>query len=152
MRGVSWASTQWKEGERHGFPRCCRARFILSHGRPKPLEHLAPGIMGRLRRLTPRFAVADGMVPCEYHLLKWLWNGDRRGWRDPLDPENGECCEVRQDLERGGVVSIRQERYEDEELFSEPYRPWMLFLLDENGGARDGISITACPWCGVPLE
>lgn len=56
-----------------GLPPCCAAR--LAADAEIPLPRLGP-LAGRLRALTPRYALAarwgSGIVPCEAHLVWWL--------------------------------------------------------------------------------
>lgn len=96
-------------------------------------------------------ALADGMVPCEYHLAKWVLQGTREGWRAPL--EKGMCCETRSDLERSGVAVIQKVTYEPDpedemEVLSEVATFWMLTF---QGEVEEGISVAHCPWCGSEL-
>jgi hypothetical protein len=151
----------WREGERHGFPRCCRARYIVDRVRPSVLDAVLPeGVAGRVRRLLPRYGLGDGMVPCEAHALLYLATGDRSGWRKPLPP--GECCQLRADLVGGGSVYLARIHVEPEESsvvncgedwddagqLAEAVDVWM---FSPDGDPNNGISVSHCPWCGAAL-
>lgn len=148
MSTLDYVVEQWDEGAKHGFPPCCRARFIVSHLRPPLLSRVAPVLSRRLRGFTPRHVIADGMVPCEYHLLHWVVTGDKGGWRKPAG--EGMCCQTRKDLVGSGEVLLARIRCEPDEYISEVAYPWIFHADAEEG--TPGISIDHCPWCGEPLE
>ena len=138
------AREHWRAGRDHGFPRCCRARFILDAKRPHTLSRI--GIVERLiHLLSPRRRLADGMVPCEMHALQWLLTGRREHWRRP----NPVCCETRRDLR--GHANIEAVEIDPEEMGFEggmnvaPMRVWMFRIGEEE------ISVGFCPWCGERL-
>lgn len=84
FRGIlSWA----EEGRKHDIPWCCGLRFGFGCVRPKFFPTFG---LWRLWRLKQRLAIlgfsprvsfgywdAQGYIPCEYHLLKWLLTGRR---------------------------------------------------------------------------
>ena len=136
----------WEEGAERGIPLCCRARWSAGVLRPPLLSRWAPGLSARLRRaLRPRYAVADGIVPCEAHLLRYLLTGKR-----PLPPEvrnrSGTCCEYRQSMAQHAGVVIRHTVIPPEELIPGGGEAWMLVIDGE-----EHVSLHFCPWCGAPL-
>lgn len=145
MRGLDFIRNQWTEGARHGFPPCCRARYIVDQLRPSLLDAVLPeGVAGRVRRLThPRFSVADGMVPCELHLVAYLATGDKTGWRNPLPATM--CCQMRRDLVENGHVHLEREAFDVDGIG--PVAIWMFGTTAENA-----ISVNACPYCGKALD
>jgi hypothetical protein len=160
---IDRATRFWGEGSIHGFPPCCKARFIVSVLRPRFIRHrLAPNFFTRWKmNLSLRHSLADGMVPCEYHALKYLVTGDKTGWRKNRETTE-TCCEVRRDLEDSGIATLKrtQIKFEDVDggkdllLSDETYWVWMLNLpvQEEEGRPEHEISVHNCPWCGTPLE
>ncbi len=147
MRYSKLILEQWREGRKHGFPQCCRARFIVDCIRPSLSDTLLPkGLASRLKRLThPRHAVADGMVPCEYHLAAYLLTGDRTKWRKPLPPTM--CCTRRNDLVEAGYVALSKETIPPDEGEGAEFSVWMFGLTKD-----DQINISNCPFCGAALD
>ena len=155
------AAEFWDEGSKHGFPPCCKARFILSTLRPHVFtDKIAPNFFYRLRKhFNLRHVLADGMVPCEYHALKYLVTGDKTGWRD-RSVKPPVCCEMRRDLEEEGTVSLRYVQFfaQDfegggQDLLSEAsFWVWMLEFPSQEGEPDFEISVHNCPWCGTALE
>ena len=145
----------WREGARHGFHRCCRARFIASNARPRLFERVAPGLALRLRKLRPRHVIADGCVPCELHAMRWLLDGRTDHWRDTLPP--GVCCQFVKDLHSGQNIDIglslerediEELEHEDGEVMSvagQGVRIWWMGIGEERA------SVHFCPWCGTDL-
>lgn len=155
---LSVAARAWKEGAFHGFPRCCRARYVFDRVRPHLSDLFPADVAARLRRLSPRRALADGMVPCEWHALAYVLTGDRSGWRHPRPPRT-TCCDVRERLVDGGEVRLWRERIEpdphpDHEVCAcgtdAPVDVWIFAL--EPGDDAPAISVTHCPWCGAALD
>lgn len=146
---LSYVREQWAEGERHGFPKCCRARYIADRllDPVGPRRLLPDGLGGRLVRLRPRYSVADGMVPCEAHLLGYLLTGDRSGWRKPRAP--GMCCQLRADIVAGGYARLTRETFCPTDDDGEELDEVTVWMLGEGDGA---ISVTHCPWCGAALD
>jgi hypothetical protein len=88
------------------------------------------------------------MVPCEYHLLRYLVDGDKTKWRKPLPEE--WCCDMRRSLVEGGWVTLVRETFKPEDehgiIADEVVTIWMF------GRGEDAISVTCCPWCGAALK
>ena len=144
---LSEARRHWAAGECFGFPRCCRARFIVSQMRPRVLSLLAPGLASRLAQLSPRMAVADGLVPCEYHLARWLLTGVRADRR--AQPTHDLCCDHRQDMADVDAAHIARQFVSGEDPSTgETVTGYAWFLTTDH----DDIQIDACPWCGTRLE
>lgn len=140
---------QWNEGRRHGFPACCVARYALDRVRPRLVTSVVPGKAGdRLSfLLSPRMVFADGMVPCEYHLARYILNGDRTGWR--RKPEAGEpCCDHWRHFEAEKLVRFETFEPEDEDgvVMEGSVSVWMF------GRGDDAVSISRCPWCGQEVR
>lgn len=152
---IATAAAQWRQGDLHGFHRCCRARFIASSARPRLLGRIAPSLSDRLRWLRPRHVIADGCVPCEFHLLRWLLDGRKDHWRNPLPP--GACCQFVKDLQSGQDIDIglslerediEEFEYESGEVMSvagQGVKVWWLGIGEERA------SVDYCPWCGSRL-
>ena len=151
----------WEEGTKYGFPPCCKARFILSRVRPRFFRHrIAPGFFARINQHYGfRRALADGMVPCEYHALKYLLTGDKTSWRK-RDMRPDICCETRRDLEDAGIAVVKKHKLkasdvdEGQDLLADSvFWIWLLHLpvVEGEGGGEHSISVHNCPWCGSPL-
>ncbi len=89
---LEWA----REGRRHDIPWCCGCRFGLDQVLAVPWYRL--GRLGfhlmRVRdalKYSPRhaFAVMDaqGYIPCEYHLVRWVLTGNRPTIRQDEEQE-----------------------------------------------------------------
>lgn len=131
----------WAEGRHHGFPPCCIARFIFD-----PVRILPGGrALGRVLRLTPRRAVSDGMVPCEYHLAHYLLTGDRARWRRRRTAPMEACCETRAYFEREGDLVFERGAEVSNPETGEVQARLDLWMVKEVG------AIHYCPWCGKEL-
>ena len=142
MSRLSDAIDGWKAGEHNHIPRCCRLRWLSNPFRPSVLSRVAPDLSNRLRRhLRPRYAIADGVVPCEYHALRFLLTGQRPV---PDDMRNnsadGFCCEHREAMAKHAGVTIQASEHPD--YLGVP------FLLT---GEDEQFSLMHCPWCGEGL-
>lgn len=144
---ISEIKAQWEEGRRHGFPPCCRARWIFDRLRPSFLDNVFPSdVAARLRPLLSiRYGLADGMVPCEYHAARFLIDGDRTRWRRRRTTPITSCCDTFSFMLEDGIV--RLETVEPDEVISEKGHIWMMSATPE-----EGISISRCPWCGTDLQ
>ena len=138
---------EWREGECHGIPMCCRARFIVGRLLPKPLARIAPNLSARLAIFTPRRVLMDGVVPCELHALHWLLTGSKKGWRKPMAPKM--CCSTREEYERHDLATLRHVTEFGQDLTGKriEVNTWVL----ENWGETT-VGINNCPWCGAKLE
>lgn len=154
---LQYIAAEWQAGDRHGFPPCCRARFILAQLRPHPLREVAPYFAQRLRRITPRGAVADGYVPCEYHVLKWLVTGRPGVEMDRRNKHVDTCCEyrdtfaalgvqVRQTVLRGSEIADPEDKFD-----IDPKAKVTIWELEVDGLGEIGVTVRCCPWCGKEL-
>ena len=136
----------WGQGRRFGFPTCCIVRFLAGtvvHRVTDPPVYDVYGFRDRLRTtLNPRYVMGDGLVPCEYHVLKYLLTGSKKGWRNEQEPDM--CCERRKTLEEAGLIRLDRLSAYDESV-------WMFAWLSESGRSLGEINVERCPWCGGPL-
>jgi len=150
------ARREWQEGAKHGFPPCCRAQFIADQA-AFDLVMRVPGVttgkVYRVRKLLdPRYAIADGFVPCTYHALKWGLTGTKavsRERRKQGDAARGYCCrEMKRAIADRGVIVERI----PVEVWSGTARIWVLRHADDPVEGRF-VHIRRCPWCGrVPQK
>jgi hypothetical protein len=138
----------WADGSLYSIPVCCRVRWIADRLWPSPLRRLAPNLHGRLLKLRPRYAVADGIVPCEAHLARYLLTG-RPTVPDPRRNPTGLCCEIRAIMADHGVVleRVTVETTDEAGRSTGWAQPWMLQVEGETA-----CNVSVCPWCGVVLE
>lgn len=138
----------WAEGRHHGFPPCCIARFVLDPARllgaALPAGRVSR-MVGRLVSLGPRHAVADGMVPCEGHLVHYLLTGDRSSWRRRRTAPLEACCEARAYFEAEGLVAHERGAEVSDPETGEVEARLDLWMVEGVG------AVSYCPWCGQRL-
>lgn len=151
----------WREGRRWGFPPCCRLRFYVQ----VQMDRVLPPVLTRAASLSPRRALADGYVPCEYHALKWVLTG-----KPSVDPasrvehftENAMCCVNRahnEDFLIRPFMEFVTEVYGTGNFDSEPVigdgfgaeLDMLLWYVVNREGVQVFGPIECCPWCGAPL-
>lgn len=148
----------WRNGIHYGFPVCCRVQFLADQVVMGALTRTTPealhDILYRLRRFTPRYSLADGLVPCSYHAARWTLTG-----LPPVDPASRDrataCCESRDALAQIADVHLVH-LVLDEVDGSGSDKKVSLWVLRSGEGPTDNmleqdVHIHNCPWCGTPL-
>lgn len=146
----------WRRGALYGFPACCRAQYLVEAAVVHPLLEALPPPLGaparRALRLTPRHALADGLVPCTAHAAWWLLTG-----RPPVSPARRNraesCCETRDAMERVGVRVLLVSAGDVDGMLDTDI---CIHVLRQSGSdspemAEGDIHIHRCPWCGHTL-
>lgn len=120
---------------------------------PDSLRNPESSVTGRLLRLLPRHVLGDGIVPCEYHALRWLLTG-----RPPVEPgdrvvEGETCCGVRAVLaEDGDAVLSRQTVAVEEVADGQPIPAGIASVWFLEVPGAEPLVVRRCPWCGTDLE
>jgi hypothetical protein len=133
----------WAQGERHRIPRCCRVQFITE----VVALSVLPPVAHRLALLTPRHAIADGVVPWSGHALRWLLTG-RKPVADADRVHGAMCCEARDAMAEHGGPVIRWDVVE----VDMPDGPETMLIPQLHAAGADPIHAPYCPWCGEEIR